>query len=501
MSQSPSLLRDVRHYLSGKVFLILLGFISFPIMTRMLSVADFGIVSLTLRIALLLTVLSKCGLQYSAARFYDHQVATPSHAASQKFYTTLVSAPALITFVVVAIYYLLIASIRHRIADPLFYNCLLLVPAVVVPRTLQSVLLSFLRNEGRSLLHSVLEVCTKALTICGFFALIFGNLRSAFYVLAITAIAEGTIVLWQLGTLVWRRMIHFSALDVGFVRSAVLFGAPLIAYELSSIVLDSGDRLLIRHYLGDISLGYYSAAYNVSSYLQDTLVTPLNLAIVPIYMRLWNPKDSSPIRRFLSQGLSWFAVAACAMTGLAILCSKDAIVIVASAKFIEARHLLPILIPSLMIYGAHIFLTVGLILEKRTAAMAGLVALAAVVNVLLNIILIPRIGLAGGAWSTLLSYALLIGLLAVINQRILPLQLNFRLMLQAALATVVAAVPASLIHTGFPIVSLALRSSLFLLCFTLALAVMSLPFREAARAILMRKSMPLALPLGTGGNA
>lgn len=63
MSQSPSLLRDVRHYLSGKVFLILLGFISFPIMTRMLSVADFGIVSLTLRIALLLTVLSKCGLQ------------------------------------------------------------------------------------------------------------------------------------------------------------------------------------------------------------------------------------------------------------------------------------------------------------------------------------------------------------------------------------------------------------------------------------------------------
>ncbi len=493
MSASPSLLRDIKHYLSGRVVLVLLGFATFPLLTRMLSVAEYGVVSLTLRIVLLLTVLSKCGLQYSAARFYDGGVARGTPEVRQRFYSTLVLGPLLTAVAVIALYLPLLIFERERIADPLLYTCLLLAPALVLLRSVQSLLLSLLRNEGRSRLHSMLEVTTKLLTLGAFIALLATGLRSAAAILAVTAVSEAVVVLLQLGMLLNRNLLLPRALDWTLIRTSLAFGAPLIAYELSSVVLDSGDRFLVRHYLGDTSLGYYSAAYNISGYLQDTLMTPLNLAIFPIYMRLWNDEGRAATQRFLSLALSWFTVAAVALTALAFLCARDTIVLLASRRFIESSRLLPLLVPGLMLYATHIFLNVGLVLEKRTVLMSALVFGSAALNVALNILLIPRIGIMGAAWATLLSYAALVVCLAVVNQRILPLHFNLLLLLQSVVAAIGAYMLPAQIQTRFPALTLALRIPSYLAFFVLLLFLFSKDFRRTARPLVDRVSAALGL--------
>ncbi len=493
-STRPSLFRDIGHYLSGRVVLVLLGFATFPLMTRMLSVSQYGVVSLALRIILLLTVLAKCGLQYSAARFYEHAKAEGSLEQQRRFYSTLVIGPVLMAVAVVVIYLPLLFFLRSRIADPILYRCLLFAPTLVLLRTLQSLLLSLLRNEGRSKLHSILEVLTKFFTLAAFVALLFGGFRTAFAILVATAVSESLVVLLQIAMLLQRKLVAPQAMDWHLIRISLSFGMPLIAYELSSIVLDSGDRLLVRHYLGDIALGYYSAAYNISGYLQDTVMTPLNLAIVPIYMRLWNEEGREATQSFLSTALSWFSVAAIAVTALSILCSRDAIILLASARFEEAHRLLPILIPSLMLYAAHIFLNVGLILQKRTPLMATLVAVSAAINLALNVVLIPRIGLTGAAWATLLSYLLLVVCLSIINQRILPLHPDFALMARSFAAAAVAFVFAGFVRTPFPALTLALRVPLDLLLFAIVLLLLSSDLRRTAVSVLA----PMLLRLRSG---
>lgn len=509
MSHRPALFRDIKHYLSGRVVLLVLGFATFPLMTRMLSVGGYGVVSLTLRVVLLLTVLSKCGLQYSAARFYKGSVDTGNanrasidtgtREEQQRFHSTLVLGPLLTAAVVIAIYLPLLLLLRGRLADPLLYTCLLLAPVLVVLRTLQSLLLGLLRNEGRSRLHSVLEVTTKLLTLGALLGLLAGGLRSAVVILAAVAASEAAVVLLQLGMLLRRGLLTPRAVDWSLIRLSLAFGAPLIAYELSSVVLDSGDRFLVRHYLGDTSLGYYSAAYNISGYLQDTVMTPLNLAIFPIYMRIWNEEGREATQRFLSTALSWFAVAAVAITALSLLCSRDAIVLLASQRFVEAHRLLPILVPSLMLYATHIFLNVGLILEKRTVLMSVLVFTSAAVNLALNVYLIPRIGLTGAAWATLLSYGLLIGCLAAVNHGILPLHLDLGLLAQSVVAGGCAFVLPALIHTRFPVLTLALRIPSYLALFAFVLFFLSKDFRRVATARLegMLPRSPVRYPLGS----
>ncbi len=498
MTGRSSLLSDIGNYLSGRVLLVLLGFATFPLMTRMLSVSQYGVLSLTLRIVLLLAVLSKCGMQYSAARFYDGSVTDRTGQARQRFYSTLVLGPLLTAAAVVAVYLPMVLLARTRISDPILYACLLIAPALVLLRTVQSLLLSLLRNEGRSRLHSMLEVTSKVLTLFALLVLLAVGWRSAVAILAATAVSEGAIVLLQFSMLLRRGLLAPRALDWKLIRISLAFGAPLIAYELSSIVLDSGDRFLVRHYLGNTSLGYYSAAYNISGYLQDAVMTPLNLAIFPIYMRLWNEEGREATQRFLSSALSWFSVTAAALIALTLLCSRDAIVLLASSRFLEAHKLLPILVPSLMLYATHIFLNVGLILEKRTLLMSAMVFGTALINLALNVFMIPRIGLTGAAWATLISYGLLVSALAAVNQRILPLRPRFGLMVQAGVAAVGAYVLPSYIHAHRPVLTLALRVPLYLAVFLLLFLLLSKAFRGTAVQALIRFRQQLPAHAASG---
>ena len=80
MSDSPSvaselkrLIKQSSQYLTAMVVNLGLGFVSFPILTRVFSVADFGIIDLVQKVFLLLTATSKLGQQHSALRFFNRE--------------------------------------------------------------------------------------------------------------------------------------------------------------------------------------------------------------------------------------------------------------------------------------------------------------------------------------------------------------------------------------------------------------------------------------------
>ena len=478
MEAPQSIFRDLANYLSGRVFLLILGFASFPLLTRMLTVPEYGVVSLVLRVVLVLTVLSKCGFQYSVNRFYHETVSEGSPAAYRRYYSTLIFSPMIIAALVVVLYVaILLLTFRH-IQDSLLRWGLLLAPALVLLRVLQSLLLGFLRNEGRSRLHSILEVSTKALTLAALICLFVSPYHGAISFLAASTGSEACIVFLQLRLLARRNVLHWRHIDWSLTRISVAFGAPLIAYEFASVVLDSGDRFLVQHFLGSTQLGYYSAAYNIGSYFQDTVMVPLNLALLPIYMKLWTHEGPEPTQRFISNALTWFLVATSLLTCLTLLCSRDVIILLASRRYLEAYHLLPIIIPSLMLYATHIFLNPGMIITKRTGLMARLVVVSAVSNIVLNVILIPRFGTVGAAYATLISYGLLIVLMAWINQRILPLQPGWQLVACSWIAAAVAWFAVRHINIGVVVLSLGVRFALGSACFACTLLALSGRARE-----------------------
>ena len=83
-----SLLVHVSNYTTASVLVTLASVISFPILTRLLSVEEYGVMNLVATALALLVGIGKLGLQHSALRYYS-EVRAGKHAAGLGQYEAL----------------------------------------------------------------------------------------------------------------------------------------------------------------------------------------------------------------------------------------------------------------------------------------------------------------------------------------------------------------------------------------------------------------------------
>jgi O-antigen/teichoic acid export membrane protein len=92
-----------------------------------------------------------------------------------------------------------------------------------------------------------------------------------------------------------------------------------------------------------------------------------------------------------------------------------------------------------LVYGLYFMVVSTVFLRKTTAALPLLTLVAGATNVIANLLLIPRLGIAGAAWSTLAGYAMLALLTWWYGARSYPISLDvprLLVMLGGAIAAV-----------------------------------------------------------------
>jgi O-antigen/teichoic acid export membrane protein len=488
MIEIKTLYRHSLHYLSGRIALMLLGFLSFPILTRVFSVSDYGTMGLVLKVILLFTVLGKFGLQNSVQRFHAEHGASSQRSDRQRYYSTLALGAVGMGALVALLFFLVLRFASNHLLNPELRYLFLVTSVLILIRSIQPTLIGFFRAEGRTKTYNAIEVGTRAATVLLACALLLWWRRALTVFFSSTIAVELLVVLGLLLYFYRNNLLHLSSVDWSYFKGAALFAFPLIGYELASVVLDAGDRILVQRFLGAESLGYYSAAYNVSTYVEESLMLPINLALMPIYMKLWVDHGEQRTRIFLSDSLNMFLALAVAVVCVVQLTAKDVIIVLASTKFQKAYTLLPVLVVGLLIYAMHIFLNAALLIHKKTGTMTRLVLYACVANLGLNIVLIPRWGLNGAAAATLLSYLLLVLLMGRISLRLLPLRISYVGMfynLVAATATYLVVRP---VEFRLPIVSACARGALAVLLYGALVALLNPLVREKVARI--RRKQP-----------
>jgi O-antigen/teichoic acid export membrane protein len=284
--------------------------------------------------------------------------------------------------------------------------------------------MNLMQMENKTRLFNGMDILQKVLTIGVICVLLFFWQKTVFAFVLGLVVVEGVILLQYLPLLSRRKLLSPGMFDVGFLRTAAAFSLPLMAAEISWVVLDSGDRFFVQHYLGAQALGFYAAAYGIAIYLQDVLMAPLQMALFPICMRVWNTEGKKATQDFLSRSLDQFILVAVAVVCVAIVTSRDVIVLLASRKFQEAHTLLPFLVIGLVLSAVTIYFRPGLMIHKRASKIAIATFYASILNIALNVILLPRIGLIGAAIATTVSYAGIVVFLAYQSLRVLPYKLE-----------------------------------------------------------------------------
>jgi O-antigen/teichoic acid export membrane protein len=196
---------------------------------------------------------------------------------------------------------------------------------------------------------------------------------------------------------------------------ALRFALPLVPAALSTFVLSVSDRLIVEAQMGAEAVARYQVAYNVAS-MPMLLLSVLNSAWMP---RFFGISDEAERRRVLASSRdALYRLMLPVVAGFA--CGAPLVLrIWAPSSYQPAKlHFVVCLVLITAIpYAGQLAVTRTLMAEGRTAASAVATLAAALVNVGLNLALVPRFGLEGCAFATLAAYAFLYVLLEAIGRR------------------------------------------------------------------------------------
>ena len=194
--------------------------------------------------------------------------------------------------------------------------------------------------------------------------------------------------------------------DLALAKKILRQSWPLILSSASLLVYARLDQLMVRNLIGDTAAGFYAVAVKLSEiwYFIPTLL------VAAVFPALVSARHSSlSLYRQRWRRLSvLFVVLSIGLAGLLSVSSRWLV-----GNFFGSQYLSAV--PAMLIYNwtaIGFFLSVILnnyfIIEQRTKWSFLVNGLAAVANIVFNLLLIPRLGIVGAAWATIASYAVLL---------------------------------------------------------------------------------------------
>lgn len=198
-----------------------------------------------------------------------------------------------------------------------------------------------------------------------------------------------------------------------FWRYAFGFNIPLIPYYLSQMIYNQSDRVMINHYCGQDKAGIYGVAYSLAIVLGFVL-TAINNSYQPwLFVKLKEKKTKENHR--IANGIA--ILMSVLLLGI-IIFAPEIITIIAGNAYREAIWVVPpVAMSQLLLFYAQLPVNLEFYYEEKKWLVYGTIG-AAIVNIILNALLIPRCDFVAAGYTTLMSYALLAGMHFVIGWKI-----------------------------------------------------------------------------------
>jgi O-antigen/teichoic acid export membrane protein len=385
-----------------------------PFLTHHLSPSSYGTLAIINIAITLFTGITQLGLYSAFFRAYSYDYTDKQDrrgvVATVTSLLLLISIPMAIVVALVAPW---LASLLF--GQPLFGKSVALAGAVVLLQNLTIPGLAWLRAEGRPWLFSLLSISNLLVTLLANIFLV-GVLQ---WGIAGSIIANGSgfacIVICTFPVIILRAGLKVR-LDIA--KGLLAFGLPLVLNSISYWVLQLSDRYLLSLFVSLAWTAKYTVAYTLGSALSIVVVSPFTLAWPTALFAIAKRKDAAEVFRLVFRWFSMlllFAAFGLSLVGVLVLHWFF------PAAYQQAAPIIPVVAISLVLYGIYYVFMVGPNITRKTWFAAIFTTIAALVNVAINLVLIPLYGAMGAAISTFIAFIVLAVAAYITNQRLYPL--------------------------------------------------------------------------------
>lgn len=212
-------------------------------------------------------------------------------------------------------------------------------------------------------------------------------------VIPVTVIA--CVIIWYF----WRKAA--PRFDLKYTKFAVSYSLPLIPHGISQVILAQFDRIMIKELIGPSQAGIYSFAYNIFSIINVTS-NSLDNVWGPWFYERMEQKDYGSIKKYSSKyafGMLMFSV-------MVMLAAPELVKILGAREYWDAMYsVIPIVIGGYFMFLYTLPSSVEYYYAKTKFIAIG-TGMAALINIVLNIIFIRQFGYLAAAYTTLVTYLL-----------------------------------------------------------------------------------------------
>jgi O-antigen/teichoic acid export membrane protein len=442
--------RGVLGYLPVNVVQGVVGLLTIVLFTRVLDPAQYGAYALAFSVGsltqtVLLTWTEAAMARFLATRAQDGRLA--DHFAT--LYRLWIGAAVLVPLVCAVV-------TLTPMNPPL---------KVAVIAALGSTLANSLMKLAQERRRAAGEVSGAALLAmvqsAGGFALglglAFAGLGGAAPVLGVGAISALCVVVVLPGEL---KRVAGGRFDKDLAKAYAAYGLPVSLSLILALVLASTDRLLLAAFLDEATVGVYHAGYSLGSRTLDVVFIWLGMAGGPALIQALERGGQSALSEAAREQAGFMVLLTLpAAVGLALVARPLADLMVGEAMRAGASHVTPWIAASGWLSGmTTYYLLQAFTLARRTPLLIVSMSVPAAANVLLNLILIPRLGLDGALWATTLSYGLGAVVAWALGRRTCPLPIPWDILAKAGAASLAMGACVHILPSPGGVLELALKA-------------------------------------------
>ncbi len=365
-----------------------LVFLMLPFYTRMLTSGEYGQVDLIVQACNLIMPMASAGILNAVIRFgLDHQ-----RDKNSVFTTGLVVCCGGLTVLAVAMPLLGMLSFMNGFLWVAYFY--------IFTAIIRSLCSNFVRSQEMVGLYSLDGLLTTVLTV------VFNILFLAVWQIGITGYLLSSVLanVFSIVFLVLRGALYsaisLSSFNKVMAKSMLLYALPLIPNAISIWIVNLSDRYILSALIGVAATGLYAVSYKI-----PTAIT----IIASVFMNAWqistvslqSQGDSS---RFYSNVFRVYGALVCGMASVLIALSQPITTILAAPEYYESWLYMPILILATVFSCYASFFGTLYTSAMKSGHVFITTAVSAALNIGLNFLLIPIVGVQGAGVATLVSY-------------------------------------------------------------------------------------------------
>ncbi|NIR52863.1 oligosaccharide flippase family protein [candidate division KSB1 bacterium] len=416
-------------YSIGNIGVKIVSFLLIPLYTHYLAVYEVGIVVLLELLELFYLAAAHLGMINAVWRyFYQAQKTGDEKRYVASNYLFMVGANTAILLVLLLSGRLLA---RYFLSD-VDYTALLQIFCIALFFGLSRLFILTLLRIYEKALQFISLVLLEALFLIGLTIwFVMGLDLGLWGVVFAKLIASGAIFVLTLLYVLKQFGLHYHHPDVD---RSLRYGLPLVFNGLGIIFLTMADRYFIKELVSVGTAGVYGIAYKFGMIMNMVLVSPFAQAWHPLLFQL----ENHPAQRLTYQkvGLHFVQVGVIVWLVIAVG-SKYLLRLTTTADYYSGIVIIPWIAFSYLLYGMQQVFKAGALIHNKTVHLTAYTLLAVAMNVILNLLLIPKWGMLGAAVATLCSYFFVLVFILTLSQKYLYINWRWKKMLSTIFLGVV----------------------------------------------------------------